>query len=139
MADVYCYGHVSTGKVLRIAKSYPEPDGYADVIETLENHADEATATAFILRHLGISVALEGNWIGDNPECRRTREFLREPGPFMIVFVTRDERVRPSLAPRRQSTGRSMRTAAARRSRHACTWAAFSPSTSSRIFDSVPE
>ena len=78
MADVYCYGHVSTGKVLRLRDRYPEADGYAEVVEALENHCGEATGTALVLRRLGVSVALEGNWIGDNPECRRTLEFLKQ-------------------------------------------------------------
>ena len=80
MAEVYCYGHVSTGKVLLLKDHYPPPDGYAEVLETLENHAGEATGTALVLRQLGVSVALEGNWIGDNPECRRTLEFLQGRG-----------------------------------------------------------
>jgi len=80
MADVYCYGHVSTGKILRLKDRYPEADGYAEIVETLENHAGEATGTALVLRRLGVAVALAGNWIGDNPECRRTLEFLRGRG-----------------------------------------------------------
>lgn len=80
MAEVYCYGHVSTGKVLRLQDRYPPPDGYAEVAEILENHAGEATGTALVLARWGIAVALEGNWIGDIPECRRTLEFLRERG-----------------------------------------------------------
>jgi sugar/nucleoside kinase (ribokinase family) len=80
MAEVYCFGHVSTGRILRIRDKFPAPDGYGEIIETLENHAGEATGTALVLNRLGISVALEGNWIGDVPECRRTLDFLRERG-----------------------------------------------------------
>ncbi len=80
MADVYCYGHVSTGRLLRIKGDYPAADGYAEVIEVLANHCGEATGSALVLRRLGVSVALEGNWIGDNPECRGTLAFLRERG-----------------------------------------------------------
>jgi sugar/nucleoside kinase (ribokinase family) len=78
--DVYCYGHVSTGVVLRLRDAYPPADGYAEVAEVLENHAGEATGTALVLAQLGVSVALEGNWIGDNPACRRTLDFLRQRG-----------------------------------------------------------
>ena len=30
MAEVYCFGYVSTGKVLRPRDHYPEADGYAE-------------------------------------------------------------------------------------------------------------
>jgi len=80
MADVYCFGHVSTGKVLRIRGSFPQPDGYAEVVETLDNYAGEATGTALVLSRLGVSVALEGNWLGDNPAGRRTLKVLTERG-----------------------------------------------------------
>lgn len=80
MHDVYCFGHVSTGVILRLKGRFPAPDGYGEVVETLENHAGEATGTALVLARLGASVALEGNWIGDTPACRRTLEFLRARG-----------------------------------------------------------
>lgn len=76
MPSVYCFGHVSTGVILRLKMPYTQPDGYAEVAETLENHAGEATGTALVLARLGVDVALEGNWIGDTPACRRTLEFL---------------------------------------------------------------
>jgi len=79
-ADVYCFGHVTTGVVLRLQGRYPAPDSYAEVAATLENHAGEATGTALVLARLGVSVALEGNWLGDNPACRRTLEFLQARG-----------------------------------------------------------
>ena len=80
MSDVYCFGHVSTGVILRLKDRYPAPDGYAEVSETLENHSGEATGSALVLAQLGARVVLEGNWIGDNPECRRTLAFLKSRG-----------------------------------------------------------
>jgi sugar/nucleoside kinase (ribokinase family) len=80
MTDVYCFGHVSTGQILRLKGRYPAPDGYAEIGETLENHSGEATGSALVLARLGASVTLEGNWIGDTPACRRTLEFLRSRG-----------------------------------------------------------
>lgn len=80
MSSVYCFGHVSTGVILRLKMPYPQPDGYAEVAETLENHAGEATGTALVLARLGVKVTLEGNWIGDTPACRRTLEFLGSRG-----------------------------------------------------------
>ena len=80
MSDVYCFGHVSTGQIIRLKGRYPPPDGYAEIAETLENHAGEATGTALILAALNVSVTLEGNWIGDNPAGRRSLEFLASRG-----------------------------------------------------------
>lgn len=80
MPDVYCFGHVSTGVIVRLKGRFPAPDGYAEVAETLENHSGEATGSALVLARLGASVAIEGNWIGDTPQCRRTLEFLRSRG-----------------------------------------------------------
>lgn len=80
MSDVYCFGHVSTGVILRLKGRFPAPDGYGEVVETLENHAGEATGSALVLARFGASVAIEGNWIGDTPQCRRTLEFLRSRG-----------------------------------------------------------
>ena len=80
MHDAYFFGHVSTGTILRLSGPYPAADGYAEVAESLENHAGEATGGALILARLGRKVALEGNWIGDTPACRRTLEFLVSRG-----------------------------------------------------------
>jgi len=80
MSDVYCFGHVSTGVILRLRDRFPQPDGYGEIAETLVNHAGEATGTALVLARLGVAVSLEGNWIGDTPACRRTLEFLRSRG-----------------------------------------------------------
>lgn len=80
MSDVYCFGHVSTGVILRLKGEYPKPDGYAEIGETLENHSGEATGSALVLAKFGVSVSLEGNWIGDTPACRKTLAFLISRG-----------------------------------------------------------
>lgn len=80
MALVYCFGHVSTGRILRLRDRFPLADGYAEVQEEFENHSGEATGTALALKALGVDVTLEGNWIGDNQACRRTLDFLRQKG-----------------------------------------------------------
>lgn len=78
--EVYLFGHVSTGVVLRLRGAFPKPDGYGEIIESLENHSGEATGGALVLARLGRSVVLEGNWIGDTPQCRRTLKFLESRG-----------------------------------------------------------
>jgi sugar/nucleoside kinase (ribokinase family) len=80
MTDVYLFGHVSSGIIVRIEGRYPEPDGYGEIVETLENHCGEATGSALVLARLGASVVLEGNWIGDTPACRSTLELLQSRG-----------------------------------------------------------
>jgi sugar/nucleoside kinase (ribokinase family) len=65
---------------LRLKGAFPHADGYGEVIERLDNHSGEATGSALVLTRLGNSVTLEGNWIGDVPECRRTLDFLRARG-----------------------------------------------------------
>lgn len=89
MPDVYCFGHVSTGVIVRLKDRFPAPDGYAEVVETLDNHSGEATGSALVLARLGASVALEGNWIGDTPQCRRTLEFLHSRGIDCSGLVVR--------------------------------------------------
>jgi sugar/nucleoside kinase (ribokinase family) len=74
--DVYAFGHVSTGRILHLKDPFPSADGYGEVVQDLENHAGEATGSALVLTRLGLSVRLEGNWIGDNEPCRRTLGFL---------------------------------------------------------------
>ena len=80
MTDVYLFGHVSTGIIVRIQGRYPKPDGYGEIVETLDNHCGEATGSALVLARLGASVVLEGNWIGDTPTCRGTLELLESRG-----------------------------------------------------------
>jgi len=80
VADVYLFGHVSTGVIVRLQGRYPGPDGYGEIVETLENHCGEATGSALVLASLGVSTVLEGNWIGDTPACRGTLAFLESRG-----------------------------------------------------------
>lgn len=78
--DIYCFGHVSTGRILHLKDPFPAPDGYGEIVRDLENHSGEATGSALVLAKLGLSVRLEGNWIGDNEPCRRTLAFLGSRG-----------------------------------------------------------
>ncbi len=77
---VYAFGHISTGKIHRIAGSFPKPNGYGEVLETLQNFAGEATGTSLVLQRLGIQTTLEGNWIGDNAQGEKTIAFLNKRG-----------------------------------------------------------
>ena len=79
-APVYCFGHVSTGQIIRVEGAYPAPNGYGEVVETAENYCGEATGTALVLQRLGVPTMLEGNWLGDNPAGERTLAFLKSRG-----------------------------------------------------------
>ena len=80
MSDVYCFGHVSTGKIVRLKQPFPAADGYAEIADILDNHCGEAAGSSIVLARLGATVTLEGNWIGDTPECRGTLAFLQSRG-----------------------------------------------------------
>ncbi len=80
MSDVYLFGHVSTGIIVRLKGRFPGPDGYGEIAEILENHCGEATGSAIVLARLGASAVLEGNWIGDTSACRGTVAFLESRG-----------------------------------------------------------
>lgn len=80
MKKAYCYGHISTGKLYRIKNSYPPPNGYGEIIDVSDNYCGEALGTSIVLNRLGISVELEGNWIGDTESGRRTYDFIRNEG-----------------------------------------------------------
>jgi len=76
----YCFGHISCGTIIRIADPFPEAEGYGEIIEEQENFSGEAASTAVVLAKLGVSVSLEGNWIGDTPLGRRNLAFLQDLG-----------------------------------------------------------
>ena len=85
MSDVYCFGHVSTGVILRLKGAFPHADGYGEVIERLDNHSGEATGSALVLTRLGNSVTLEGNWIPNRlvilefDSLEKARQWLHSP------------------------------------------------------------
>src|SRR5664280_3102232 len=87
--DVFLFGHVSTGIIVRIQGRFPQPDGYGEIVETLENHCGEASGSALVLARFGVSAVLEGNWIGDTPACRGTLAFLESRGIDCSGLVVR--------------------------------------------------
>lgn len=76
----YCFGHISTGKLYKIRDTYPNPNGYAEYTEILDNYCGEALSTSIVLQRLGVQTILEGNWIGDNDDGRKTLEFIKNTG-----------------------------------------------------------
>lgn len=64
--DVYAYGVISASTLHLLNQPFPQPDGYAEISETHFMTGGEALNTAIVLSRLGLSVQLDGNWIGDN-------------------------------------------------------------------------
>jgi len=86
----YCFGHISTGKLIRINSSYPQANSYAEIIEELDNFSGEALSTSIVLKRLGIQPTLEGNWIGDNEAGRKTIDFINAQD-----FITPSLKIEP--------------------------------------------
>jgi len=65
MVNVYAYGMVSHSTVylLRADFSFPKPNTYAEIAETLTSIGGEAANSAIVLSKLGLSVKLDGNWL----------------------------------------------------------------------------
>lgn len=81
MKDIYCYGMLSTSTVFRLAEgfSYPAPDKYADIAETLESLGGEAANSAIALARLGYRVFIDGCWVAQAHE-KQVRGILETRG-----------------------------------------------------------
>lgn len=64
--DVYAYGVISASTLHLLEQPFPQPDAYAEISETYFMTGGEALNSAIVLSRLGLSVQLDGNWIGDN-------------------------------------------------------------------------
>lgn len=75
--DVLCYGVLCVDQIVRVAATYPEPDGHARILEEGEYVGGEAANSALALARLGVSVRLKGNVIGTDRRGRLFMEQLR--------------------------------------------------------------
>ncbi len=73
---VYAYGVVSSSKLYSIHGPFPAPEGYAEIEEVRHMTGGEAANSSIVLSRLGVHVKLDGNWIGDDEDGRRTRALL---------------------------------------------------------------
>ncbi len=69
--DVYAYGVIAASELHLLSTPFPSPDGYAEIAETHFMTGGEALNSAIVLSRLGLSVQLDGNWIGDTPAGER--------------------------------------------------------------------
>jgi len=59
---------------------FPSPDGYAEIRESYFMTGGEALNSAIVLSRLGLSVKLDGNWIGNTPAGKRLLAEIRHFG-----------------------------------------------------------
>jgi len=78
--DVYAYGVISSSELHLLSMPFPSPDGYAEIAESHFMTGGEALNSAIVLSRLGLSVQLDGNWIGDTPAGERLLETIRRFG-----------------------------------------------------------
>ncbi|NOH02833.1 MAG: carbohydrate kinase family protein [Chloroflexi bacterium] len=78
--DVYAYGVVASSELHLLSMSFPPPDGYAEIAESHFMTGGEALNSAIVLSRLGVSVQLDGNWIGDTPVGERLLKTIRDYG-----------------------------------------------------------
>ena len=69
--DVYAYGVIAASELHLLNMPFPSPDGYAEIAESHFMTGGEALNSAIVLSRLGVSVQLDGNWIGDTPAGER--------------------------------------------------------------------
>jgi sugar/nucleoside kinase (ribokinase family) len=69
--DVYAYGVIAASELHLLSMPFPTRDGYAEVVESHFMTGGEALNSAIVLSRLGVSVQLDGNWIGDTPAGER--------------------------------------------------------------------
>jgi sugar/nucleoside kinase (ribokinase family) len=78
--DVYAYGVIASSELHLLSMPFPSPDGYAEIAESHYMTGGEALNSAIVLSRLGLSVQLDGNWIGDTAAGERLLATIRQYG-----------------------------------------------------------
>lgn len=78
--DVYAYGVIASSTLHLLDDPFPAPDGYAEVARTYRMTGGEALNSAIVMSRLGLSVRLDGNWLGGDTEGQKLRERIESFG-----------------------------------------------------------
>lgn len=78
--DVYAYGVIASSELHLLNMPFPSPDAYAEIAESHAMTGGEALNSAIVLSRLGVSVQLDGNWIGATPAGERLLATIRRYG-----------------------------------------------------------
>jgi sugar/nucleoside kinase (ribokinase family) len=76
--DVYAYGVISSSTLYRIRGPFPAPEGYAEIDDLRHMTGGEAANSSVVLSRLGVRVKLDGNWLGDDENGKRTKALLSD-------------------------------------------------------------
>ena len=104
-ADVYLYGMTLLSTIHQLKAKFPSADGYQEIVRTFIIPGGEAANGAIVLSNLGVSVTLDGPFLGDST-AEPLREYLKKrnvdcsllhhhpgfPGWRDIVFCDGDTR-----------------------------------------------
>jgi len=104
-ADVYLYGMTLLSTIHQLKAKFPSADGYQEIIRTFVIPGGEAANGAIVLSNLGVSVTLDGPFLGDvtaepllaylkkrNVDCSLLHHHPGFPGWRDIVFCDGDTR-----------------------------------------------
>lgn len=75
--DVYAYGVIASSTLYLLSQPFPSPDEYAEISQIHYMTGGESLNSAIVLSRLGLSVQLDGNWIGDSPDGERLLAIIR--------------------------------------------------------------
>lgn len=74
--DVYAYGVIASSTLHLLEHPFPAADGYAEVAGTYRMTGGEALNSAIVMSRLGLSVRLDGNWLGGDDDGRQLRDLI---------------------------------------------------------------
>ncbi|HYD54677.1 MAG TPA: hypothetical protein VEA99_18735, partial [Gemmatimonadaceae bacterium] len=78
--DIYAYGMVSKSTLYKLDGKFPGPDGYCEFAEALPMIGGEAANSSLVLARFGVSIRLDGNWLGTLNGGEAPLALLRERG-----------------------------------------------------------
>ena len=79
MSDVYVYGMTVLSTIHRLGGAFPARDGYQEIKSSFVMPGGEGANCAVVLRHLGVSVTLDGCLLGDET-AQPLKQYLEARG-----------------------------------------------------------
>jgi ribokinase len=80
MQDVYAYGVIAPSTLYVLEDDFPPQGGYAEIVGIFHSTGGEAANSAFTLSKLGVTAKLDGNWLSNDEDSRRTIKILSADG-----------------------------------------------------------